>query len=385
MPRTQNEDPDRNLYRRGETWWCRYVLGGAEQRVSLRTSDVKAARRARDRLLKDAATHRDGRGPAPVRTWEDAVEGYLAVQETLVRSNTLAAKTARRYETSLVQISEALEGTPLGDITTATVLDFVMARREDECASSTIHNDLTAWSRVLGYAVANNWIDVNPVRSFERKIFIGRDADMLDPPEDAAVQTLIEEVATWSTDMADLVRWLRETGMRLGEALAIDRQDIHPDKRHATLRRGVKRNAHGLKTRTIDLGRAADMLDRLPGKGRLFANLSADSAVVSTRYGQWCRQRQGREDREAYAEGRPPVQLARYRLHDQRHAFAIASLIDDPTCIYRLMEQLGHSSVKTTEIYTRFLRGEGAQRRYGRDRTRFGSLPPAVIISPPTG
>ncbi|MGG5823447.1 tyrosine-type recombinase/integrase [Falsiroseomonas sp. HW251] len=290
----------------------------------------------------------------------------------------LTSKTAWRYETSLVQISEALEGTPLGDITTATVLDFVMARREDVCASSTVRNDLTAWSRVLGYAVTKDWIDVNPVRNFERKIYIGRDADMLDPPEDAAVQTLIEEVATWSTDVADLVRWLRETGMRLGEALAIDRQDIHPDGRHATLRRGVKRNAGGLKTRTIDLGRAADMLYRLPAKGRLFANLSADSAVVSTRYGQWCRQRQGREDREGRVEGRQTVPLARYRLHDLRRAFAIASLIDDPTCIYRLMEQLGHSSVKTTEIYTRFLRGEGAQRRYGRDSNRFGSLPPAL-------
>ena len=139
----------------------------------------------------------------------------------------------------------------------------------------------------------------------------------------------------------------------------------------------MRRNAAGLKTRTIDLGRAAAMLDRLPKSGRLFPRLSTDSAVVSTRYGQWCRQRQRREDREAVAAGKPPVALARYRLHDQRHAFAIASLIDDPTCIYRLMEHLGHSSVKTTEVYTRFLRGEGAQRRYSRDPALFGSLPPS--------
>ena len=83
----------------------------------------------------------------------------------------------------------------------------------------------------------------------------------------------------------------------------------------------MKRNAAGLKTRTIDLGRAVTMLDRLPASGRLFPNLSTNSAVVSTRYGQWCRQRQKREDREAAAAGRPPGALARYRLHDQRHAF----------------------------------------------------------------
>ena len=97
---------------------------------------------------------------------------------------------------------------------------------------------------------------------------------------------------------------------------------------------------------------------------------------MSTRYGQWCRQRQARENRAAALEGRRPIELGRFRLHDQRHAFAIASLIDDATCIYRLMEHLGHSSVKTTEVYTRFLRGEGAQRRYTRDPGLFGSLPP---------
>ncbi len=382
MPKPKNQDPDHNLYRRGEVWWCRYVLAGAERRVSLRTTDLKAARRARDRLLKEAADRREGRGPEPVRKWEDAVEAYLAVQETLMRSGALSAKTAARYETSIVQLSQALEGTLLAEITPATVLDFVMARREDGLSSGTIRNDLTAWSRVLGVAATQGWMEGNPARAFDRKTYIGRDADLLDPPVDAEAERLVGEVAGWSADMADLIRWLRETGMRLGEALRIERRDVHPDGRHATLRRGVKRNAAGLKTRTIDLGRAAAMLDRFPASGRLFPSLSTDSAVVSTRYGQWCRQRQKREDREAAAAGRAATALARYRLHDQRHAFAIASLIDDPNCIYRLMEHLGHSSVKTTEVYTRFLRGEGAQRRYTRDPALFGSLPPADGAAP---
>jgi integrase len=112
-------------------------------------------------------------------------------------------------------------------------------------------------------------------------------------------------------------------------------------------------------------------------RGHLFTAISTDSAVVSTRYGQWRRQCQGREDRAAAVEGRPSVIMPCFRLHDERHSFAIASLIDDPTCLYQLMEHLGHSSVKTTEVYTRFLRGEGAQRRHTRRVGLFGSLPPA--------
>jgi integrase len=118
------------------------------------------------------------------------------------------------------------------------------------------------------------------------------------------------------------------------------------------------------------------MLAEMPTKGRLFADLHLDSAVVSTRYGQWKRQKQGRENRAAKAERREPVELKAYRLHDLRHAFACASLVDDPDCIYRLSVHMGHTLVATTEIYSGHLRGDGAMWHYSRDRMKFGSLPP---------
>jgi integrase len=118
-------------------------------------------------------------------------------------------------------------------------------------------------------------------------------------------------------------------------------------------------------------------LDRLPGKGRLFARLPIDSAVVSTRYGQWKRQRQAREAKAAKAEGRAEVTLRIFRLHDLRHAFAIASVIDAPNRIVELQKHLGHVSVKTTEAYTRFL-DQRANRRHSRDPSLFGSLPKAA-------
>ena len=70
--------------------------------------------------------------------------------------------------------------------------------------------------------------------------------------------------------------------------------------------------------------------------------------------------------------------LRAFRLHDLRHAYAIASVIDDASCLYRLRLHLGHSTVQTTEGYVRFLEGEGAQRRYGRRPDLYGSLPAEV-------
>ncbi|HEX4262498.1 MAG TPA: hypothetical protein VHY76_15480, partial [Acetobacteraceae bacterium] len=55
-------------------------------------------------------------------------------------------------------------------------------------------------------------------------------------------------------------------------------------------------------------------------------------------------------------------------------AFAVASLLDDPDCIYRLSEHLGHTLVSTTEKYTGHLRRDGAMWRHSRDGSAFGSL-----------
>ena len=176
--------------------------------------------------------------------------------------------------------------------------------------------------------------------------------------------------------MANLFVWLRETGMRLGEALHLRRADIHPCGSRATLRHGVKGNRRsGQKTRVIALGRAADLLPELRQEGRLFGDLPLNVAKVSTGYGQWCRQRQAREDRLAEREGREPRALRRFRIHDLRHAFAMASVVDHPNRPGELRDHMGHQKFATTEVCTRHLRGEGYQWRYARRPDLFGSLP----------
>ena len=390
MSNSKNPGADRNLYQRDGRWYVRYELAGVERRQSLGTSDVRQARKERDRILAEVSSRREGRTPEVVHTWQDAVDGCLAYWEVQERAGEISAGAVRRYTTSIVQITLALgwnpenaaASIPLADITKATVTDFVEARREEGRATSTILNDVTAWSHVMGYASRKDWVQENPIRTIERRRLIGNRRSSIMPPADPEVAELISEVDEWSSDVARLIRWLRETGMRLAEALSLRASDIHPCGTKATLRLGVKRNRGadgGPMTRTIDLGRAASLLAEMPAKGRLFGKLPPDSAVVSTRYGQWRRQKQGRENRAAGVANRTPIELKFFRLHDLRHAFAVASLVDDPDCIYRLSEHLGHTLVSTTEIYTGHLRRDGAMWRYSRNRELFGSLATPAI------
>lgn len=194
---------------------------------------------------------------------------------------------------------------------------------------------------------------------------IARDAEMLLSERPEAWSAYVDE--SWrgvAAGTKKLQRRVRETGMRLNEALSLEVSDIRPDRSSATLRRGVKRNKNGLRVRTIDLTDGARaVLTVINAKaGRVFSNLHESSAVVGTRYGQWCRQRQGREDRAAKVEGREPSTLCRFRLHDLRHAFAVASMVRDVACSYRLQLHLGHSTITTTERYSGHVQREGYNR-----------------------
>jgi integrase len=51
----------------------------------------------------------------------------------------------------------------------------------------------------------------------------------------------------------------------------------------------------------------------------------------------------------------------------------MASLLDKSD-IYPVAEQLGHAKVASTEVYVRYLKGKGSQRRYTRNCELFGSL-----------
>ena len=49
--------PDPNLYLRGGVYWLRATIKGVEHRESLRTRDVKVARRLRNKRIEEIARH----------------------------------------------------------------------------------------------------------------------------------------------------------------------------------------------------------------------------------------------------------------------------------------------------------------------------------------
>ncbi len=311
--------PD-NLYCRGSTWYGRFFLRGELQRVSLHTSNLREAK-ARLKAVQ-AKAERQIFGLADASRWDDAVVAYSA---GVLDAGAVKAATAKRYRVSLRQLDPYFRGKPLPTIVVAAIADYVELRQKDGATNATIRRDLTTMSRVLAFARFKGLVERNAAEAFDRSMIRER-RPPIRVPDDATITAAIEACKQERHQLGQLIRFLRATGVRAGEALRAKWDDIL----------GTNLTIHETKSgrvRTIVVPHEA-----LPPRrrdDRLFPLLPVDTGAVASMW-QWAR-------RELPATGH-------FRLHDLRHAYAIAE-IRRGRDIYDLSRHLGHSSVKVTEIY----------------------------------
>ncbi len=322
----------KNLYQRGTTWWGRVKVGGREHRRSLRTTDPREAAR-RFKAWETKITREHVTEEETVR-YKDAVLRWA--KEVL--PGAVKPAVQRRYLTSMVMLDATFGPLTLTEITPKRIAAYVSSRA-GKVSNATIRRDLTALSRLLAACCAWGWLDANPVRVFDRTIIRER-RDPIREPDPAAVALTM---AALPSPMAHLLRLLAETGMRMQEATGLERGEVDEPRRQIKL---VKTKTN--RPRTIDIttpgGDATEVLALGAAKSVLFTNRDGGPYVnFSSNFGQVIRAVAEKEK----AAKRP---FRRFRVHDLRHAFAIRWLKAGGD-IYRLSRHLGHTSVKTTEIY----------------------------------
>jgi integrase/recombinase XerD len=247
-------------------------------------------------------------------------------------------KTVERYACSLDQLKDFLDGKRLSEITGRFIAEIIRARTADGVSNATIKRDLVAVSSVLNYAIDQGWLEANPVLARMRRIEERRDPITLPRPEDIA---LVIERAPGMV----LVQAVMVTGARQDELLQAKRDDVDHTRRHLTLtgKRGKRR------TIALDPFDGYELLRPLPAYvgspllfwhsgGQPYRNFSSQFAAIVSRTAQW-----------AQASG---TDFRPFRYHDLRHWHAVHWLKEGRS-IYELQHRLGHTSVKTTEVYLR--------------------------------
>lgn len=329
-----------NLYTRGGVYWLRATIRGVERRESLRTRDVATARRLRDKRLEEIAAAR-WRGER-IRSWREAVTAWAEHE-----AGQIAASTAKRYAISLAMIEPFLVSHSIDKIDGAVIVTLMSARRRAGVTPATVRRDLTAISRVLDYAEAMGWREGNPTLSKRRLLRERRDPIVL--PFNADIEGVI---AAASARFGALIRAAWLTGCRQDELVRATWRGF--DGRAGTLEVVGKGN----KRRTLALSaKATAHISAQPatlGSGLIFCREGGD--VFKEAASDFTHVRRGVEAR-AKKEKRD---FKRFRFHDLRHLFAVEALRGGIS-IYALSKHLGHTSVKTTEIYLQFLTPEEAE------------------------
>lgn len=356
--------PD-NLYRRGKTWWGRLQRGGAEHRRSLRTADKAEARR-RLQAWREEVSHAAFYGEAR-HTYRAAVVRW----DTEWLPGNVAPRTADRYRLSLKALDPHFAGFDVDQITPKEIAKWVSRRKRDDVTNATVRRDLTALSTILRCCCAWGWRDDNPAKAFDRDIIRERRDPILLPSDG----TILAVILRAPPMMGRLLLSLLQTGARLEEMGGLERRQMVLPRKQLAIEK-----AKGGRSRLITIPDAtvATLAGTPPGtisgtdkrpSPWVFWHEDEDGAAV--RYvslSSNLRKLIGAALNPPPPKGEePPPAFPVFRVHDLRHRFAVDWLRDGGD-IYALSKHLGHTSVKTTEIYLAYLaRNPAQEHRFDRE------------------
>lgn len=322
-----------SMYRRmdrGGDWWIRVRLGAGGALMEYRRKvgpDEADARVELARVLKDISEgidpREDAAEPVPdgstltLASWMDT---YLSMARP-----TLSPKEGDKRESQLRRMVEFLPG-PMAETTTGDVRSALARLRAHGASAATANRYRAALSAAYRYAVECGAIASNPCRG----VRAAREAT--DEPPWLSDEDLDRIALATPAKYRPLVQFCHDTGLRLGEALALTWRNVDLDRGVVQVAASTSKSGRSRMVDLTSLARAA--LVGLPRGGRVFAGIA--SSTVSRRFPTW-----------ATAAGFPGVTF-----HDLRHAFC-SRLAQKGIPLTDIQRLAGHASITVTMRYAR--------------------------------
>ena len=319
-----------NLYRRGDIWWARIQIRGRDVRRSLRTTSLVKAKKNL-RALQDDIEHLRFYGDER-RTWKSVVVEWAKAAPDAIKPNVF-----KRYLVSLRQVRPYLDHLYLDNIDRKVMAK--VANRKG-VSNATRRRDLTAVSSVLRFAVSQGWRDDNPAKEWDRSVIRER-RDPIRLPDVAEIEAI---VSIAPGNLANLIRFAQYTGMRQEEIGGLERKQVRYEPRAIDL---WKTKSNRPRTVSMDERAAGTYIGTVPhlhSRWLFWHHEGERYRRISNQFNTLIK----RATRDGLIENG-------FRFHDLRHWFAVDYLRRGGN-IYDLQQELGHSSVQTTEIYLDFLK-----------------------------
>lgn len=345
---------------RGKTLYSEFQIKGVPIRRSLKTDDPTIAKERLKALKLEVNAEAFGGGGGPrmmfdvIADWKAHMQGNS--DEKKWRGK-IGKETFHRYCCSLLQIADFLEGKKLSQMNKALVGEIV-DKRGREVTTATVKRDLGAFSSVMQYACDRDWCESNPVLPWLRRLKERRDPIVEPRSEDIAL--MIERTrGMWPYIIEAAVR----TGVREDALIGLKRDAISDRGDLSVLDKGNK-------FRVIELSEDdRKFFAGIPafiGRDWLFwrttdKRVRRDSKRAATFRGD-CIEDPGPEfKREMHRVAKwaktNGIEFRPFAFHHLRHKYAI-EYMRGGGYIYDLQKLMGHSTIKQTEEYLKYLTPE---------------------------
>jgi integrase len=357
MPRKEE-----NLYRRGDTWYGRVSVANRDYRCSLRTDDLREAKIRLKEWIK--RTERQALGyKQNTPTFRAAA---LKWEEEVLPKN-VKRQVVRRYLTSLVSLEKIMGVVPVDQIDGPLISEYISSRQA-VVTNATLRRDLTALSSLLSACCSWGWISENAANRFDRRIIKERRK----PIKLVRRRDYLAVIGELPPPMASLLHFLDQSGVRLDEAVSLEGWQINNPAAGQIFLDKTKTDRPRVLPFVTPAGDLSALIPKKPPKGFLFVNRDGQPySNFSSNFGQVARRLGMRARLEK-------TDFQRFRVHDLRHMFAIRWLQNGGD-IYRLSKHLGHTSVKTTEIYLDYVEQSVQERaKFGEKGVFSGLAQPAA-------
>lgn len=335
-PRKRGSKPE-NLYERGGIFYARVQVNGRPVRRSLKTRSRDEAKRLLEPWLEQVSPYHG----TSRHTFEEAAAEWIEAC-----AGDWKPKTRRRYDTSLTVILPHFQGKFWDQVDKAALQTFIEARKRAGAKVATINRDLTVISGIAKHVrELPGWPDENPVEKLAKKPRRARKWTYIRPPA-SDIEAIF---ARMQGTFGDLCQLALLTGARRDELVNLKRHDAA----HGKLQLWETKSKFRVVTLSPEAQAIVDRQKAHPRCDHLFVTRNGGPYRRVT---EMFREIVLRAQMLAQKEGRS---LRRMRFHDLRHEHAIRYL-ESGGSLYRLQRNLGHSTIKQTEEYLRYLTAEQA-------------------------
>jgi len=335
---------------RGQPWWVFVSHNG--KRTSRKIGDRQATEKVASEIRAKLQLGKFGfEEKKPVPTFKEYADSWI---KTNVPA-TCKQSTLRDYQDILrIHVLPVFGNLRLTDINKGMVKDFLLGKVNAGLAASTVIHLKNVISGVLNKAVDNEILPANPAHSLGKIVKAKDRKETMDPLTAGELRTLLDSVRDNYKGHYPLFMLLARTGMRIGEALALQWGDIDFTGRFISVNKSLVRGRISTpksgKSRRVDM--SLQLMDTLKhhqldckkkglvlGLGDIPEHVFTDSKGGPIEKNNW--------RRRVFNKALDKAGLRKIRIHDIRHGYATMRISQGHN-IADVSKQLGHHSIKLT-------------------------------------